>query len=200
MSKPKLFYNGQPEGEGIPFPKLHTVCKCVECKDNYLEDGEIWPDKEEFDGLNHGEGQHGKPENGVYLVKWSTGHKRYEWEYKDGKRADGVAMGWYPDGKPKQLSTWKNGELNGLRRYWWVSGHIQRDENLISGELNGECIWYHEENGRPKIKGYYQNGKPEGLWTWYTNSNEKIFEVYFKNGKEENVKHWIPEYEGIGLK
>ena len=45
MSKPKLFYNGQPEGEGIPFPKLHTVCKCVECKDNYLEDGEIWPDK-----------------------------------------------------------------------------------------------------------------------------------------------------------
>ena len=182
MSKPKLFYNGQPEGEGIPFPKLHTVCKCVECKDNYLEDGEIWPDKEEFDGLNHGEGQHGKPENGVYLVKWSTGHKRYEWEYKDGKRADGVAMGWYPDGKPKQLSTWKNGELNGLRRYWWVSGHIQIDENLISGELNGECIWYHEENGRPKIKGYYQNGKPEGLWTWYTNRDEKICEVYFKNG------------------
>ena len=199
MSKPKLFYNGQPEGEGIPFPKLHTVCKCVECKDNYLEDGEIWPDKEEFDGLNHGEGKFEKPKNGVYLVKWSTGHKRYEWEYKDGKRADGVAMGWYPDGKPKQLSTWKNGELNGLRRYWWVSGHIQRDENLISGELNGECIWYHEENGRPKIKGYYQNGKPEGLWTWYTNRDERICEVYFKNGKKENVKHWIPQYTEIGL-
>ena len=202
MSKPKLFYNGQPEGEGIPFPKLHTVCKCVECKDNYLEDGEIWPDKEEFDGLNHGEGKFEKPKNGVYLVKWSTGHKRYEWEYKDGKRADGVAMGWYPNGKPKQLSTWKNGELNGLRRYWWVSGHIQRDENLISGELNGECIWYHEENGQPKIKGYYDtDGKPNGLWVWYTNRGDKLFEGYFKDGKKDGTwKSWIPEYHEIGLK
>tara|TARA_A100001515_G_scaffold91071_2_gene72591 strand:+ start:534 stop:1130 length:597 start_codon:yes stop_codon:yes gene_type:complete len=198
MGKPRLYYNGN---KGISFPKLHTVCKCVECKDNYVEDGEIWPDKEEFDGLNHGEGQHGKPENGVYLIKWSTGHKRYEWEYKNGKRADGVAMGWYPDGKPKQLSTWKNGELNGLRRYWWASGHIQRDENLISGDLNGESIWYHEENGRPKIKGYYQNGIPEGLWTWYTNNNEKIFEGYFKDGKKDGTwKSWIPEYDEIGLK
>ena len=153
MSKPKLFYNGQPEGEGIPFPKLHTVCKCVECKDNYLEDGEIWPDKEEFDGLNHGEGKFEKPKNGVYLVKWSTGHKRYEWEYKDGKRADGVAMGWYPNGKPKQLSTWKNEMLDGLQKYWWISGHIEREEYWKNGEVNGECIWYHEENGRPKIKG-----------------------------------------------
>ena len=200
MSNPKLFYNGQPEGEGIPFPKLHTVCKCVECNDEPLEDGEIWPDKEEFDGLNHGEGKFEKPKNGVYLVKWSTGYKRYEWEYKDGKRADGVAMGWFPNGKPKQLSTWKNGIQDGLQKYWWISGHIEREEYFENGEENGECIWYHEENGRPKIKGYYQNGKPEGLWTWYTNSNEKIFEVYFKNGKEENVKHWIPEYEGIGLK
>ena len=198
MGKPRLYYNGN---EGISFPKLHTVCKCVECKDNYVEDGEIWPDKEEFDGLNHGEGQHSKPENGVYLIKWSTGHKRYEWEYKNGKRADGVAMGWWPDGKPKQLSTWKNGELNGLRRYWWASGHIQRDENLISGDLNGESIWYHEENGRPKIKGYYQNGIPEGLWTWYTNNNEKIFEGYFKDGKKDGTwKSWIPEYDEIGLK
>ena len=199
MSKPKLFYNGQPEGEGIPFPKLHTVCKCVECKDNYLEDGEIWPDKEEFDGLNHGEGKFEKPKNGVYLVKWSTGHKRYQWEYKDGKRADGVAMGWYPNGKPKQLSTWKNEMLDGLQKYWWISGHIEREEYWKNGEVNGECIWYHEENGRPKIKGYYQNGKPEGLWTWYTNRDERICEVYFKNGKKENVKHWIPQYTEIGL-
>ena len=190
MGKPRLYYNAS--GEGIHFPKLHTICKCVECKDNYVEDGEIWPYKEEFDGLNHGEGQHGKPENGVYLIKWSTGHKRYEWEYKNGKRADGVAMGWYPDGKPKQLSTWKNGELNGLRRYWWASGHIQRDENLISGELNGQ----------PKIKGYYDtDGKPNGLWVWYTNRGDKLFEGYFKDGKKDGTwKSWIPEYDEIGLK
>ena len=42
MGKPRLYYNGN---EKISFPKLHTVCKCVECKDNYVEDGEIWPDK-----------------------------------------------------------------------------------------------------------------------------------------------------------
>ena len=36
----------------------------------------------------------------------------YVGEYKDGKRADGVAMGWYPNGKPKQVSTWKNEMLD----------------------------------------------------------------------------------------
>ena len=202
MGKTRLWFNGGKDG--MHFPKLHTVCKCEECMDNDLEDGEVWPDQEEFDGHNHGEGSYIKPENGVYLMKWSTGHKRYEWEYNNGNRADGVAKGWYPNGKPKQFSTWKNGQLNGLRTYWHPNGHKERDENLVKDMMEGECIWYHVENGNPKIIGNYHLGIPDGLWVWYTHmacldvenySDKKICEGSYKDGKKDGIwKTWIPNY------
>ena len=53
-----------------------------------------------------------------------------------------------------------------------------------------------------KIKGYYDtDGKPNGLWVWYTNKGDKLFEGYFKDGKKDGTwKSWIPEYDEIGLK
>jgi hypothetical protein len=60
-----------------------------------------------------------KPENGWFRVYYedSLEHEtttmtpgkqlRWEWKYKDGKRADGVSKGWYPKGNIKQTQTQK---------------------------------------------------------------------------------------------
>ena len=49
---------------------------------------------------------------------------RYEWEYKDGERADGESKGWYPDGRIKFNWTWKDGKLNGPFTSWYSNGNV----------------------------------------------------------------------------
>ena len=55
------------------------------------------------------------PIDGLFQVKWPNGNLRYEWYYKDGKRADGISKGWFPNGKLKQTMSWKNCNLSGGR-------------------------------------------------------------------------------------
>jgi antitoxin component YwqK of YwqJK toxin-antitoxin module len=47
---------------------------------------------------------------------------RYEWEYKDGQRADGAARSWYPSGQLKEERTFKNGNLDGACTIWDENG------------------------------------------------------------------------------
>ena len=54
-----------------------------------------------------------RPENGTFEVYYGNGQLRYQWDYKDGQRADGESKGWWPDGSWKQIKTFKNGKLNG---------------------------------------------------------------------------------------
>jgi len=43
-----------------------------------------------------------KPENGLFRQYFDNGQLRYEWYYKDGKRADGISRGWWSNGILKQ--------------------------------------------------------------------------------------------------
>ena len=54
-----------------------------------------------------------QPENGTFEVYYGNGQLRFQWDYKDGQRADGESKGWWPDGSWKQIKTFKNGKLNG---------------------------------------------------------------------------------------
>ena len=53
-----------------------------------------------------------RPENGTFEVYYENGQLRYQWDYKDGERADGESKGWWPDGSLKQIRTFKNGKLS----------------------------------------------------------------------------------------
>jgi NDP-sugar pyrophosphorylase family protein len=49
------------------------------------------------------------PENGLFEVKWPKGNLRYQWEYKDGIRADGISKSWRSDGSLKYKTYWRDG-------------------------------------------------------------------------------------------
>ena len=49
-------------------------------------------------------------ENGLFEVKWPKGNLRYQWNYKDGIRADGISKSWFPDGRIKYTTYWKDGK------------------------------------------------------------------------------------------
>ena len=99
------------------------------------------------------------PENGLFRVYWKdiidNWHGsatlnpdegeglRYEWYYKDGKRADGVSKGWWPNENLKHMCTWKDNKPNGKTNFWYPNGQMRLEE-------------------------YYNGGKPDGLRTrWY---------------------------------
>ena len=42
------------------------------------------------------------PPDGWFRRYWENDQLRYEWEYKDGQRADGISTGWHKNGKLKQ--------------------------------------------------------------------------------------------------
>jgi antitoxin component YwqK of YwqJK toxin-antitoxin module len=90
------------------------------------------------------------PENGLFRVywkdiitSWSSGVTfdpdegeglRWEWYYKDGLKADGISKGWYPNGQIKEIITWKDGKMNGLRNKWDENGDVEYERTYNKGQ------------------------------------------------------------------
>ena len=121
-----------------------------------------------------------KPENGLFRAYWKdvTGIRtggatldpdegvglRYEWYYKDGKRAEGISRGWDSDGK-----------LRSLRIY-----------NDMASLVHFE--WY--ENGKKEYEKNYKDGKFDGLYTHWYDNGQKSFEGAYDDGKLISEKYW----------
>ena len=86
------------------------------------------------------------PENGVFRIYWAEYGKgisledmgfglRWEWYYKDGKRADGVSKGWTRDGRIKQTITWKSGIKNGICQEYYLDGSGARPERIFVNDI-----------------------------------------------------------------
>ncbi len=109
------------------------------------------------------------PENGLFRVYWTEDEEvvslentglpiRYEWYYKDGKRADGVSKGWYKNGKMKHEQYYQN------------------------GMQHGKDIWYYQ-NGQKIEEGIYLNNFHHGKCTYWNEDGEKKLEIIFRRGK-----------------
>ena len=94
------------------------------------------------------------PENGLFRVYWKDviddfhggvtfdpdegEGLRWEWYYKDGKRADGISRGWYPNGILKQeRHRNKSGELDGKWTVWNEYGQMNGEWTYKNGKLVG---------------------------------------------------------------
>ena len=118
------------------------------------------------------------PENGLFRAYWKeeatlepsledTGFGlRYEWYYKDGKRADGISKSWFQTGQLKHTWTWKDGKKNGLYTFWGKNGK--------------------------KLETYYYNaGIKNGLYTqWYDNGNKMQEFTYVNRKRIDKIREW----------
>jgi hypothetical protein len=48
-------------------------------------------------------------------------------------------------------------------------------------------------NGKLALEGSFQDGKRDGLWSYYNESGEKKMEKYFDNGVEKTVEKSLPK-------
>ena len=136
------------------------------------------------------------PIDGIFQVHWPAGNLRYEWEYKDGKRADGESKGWHPSGNLKQIRNWKDGKEDGLHTEWFDSGQMKIEETYKNGYPDGLYTkWY--ENGQKKMEERYHR-KPDwaaeipsvndGLWINWTEDGKLSSERIYKDGKLISTK------------
>ena len=120
------------------------------------------------------------PPDGKFERYWSNGNKRYEWEYKNGKRVDGISRGWYDDGKLKSIRTFKNGKRNGLQIEWYENGKKKFEETWKDNKLTGTSkTWFY--SGRKEREANYKDDKLDGLYTeWDVQGNLIKQETYHK--------------------
>ena len=141
------------------------------------------------------------PENGVFRVYWKNVYDetvpdggatldpnegeglRYEWYYKDGKRANGKSRGWWPNGQIKQVRTYKNGKHHGPWTEWHING--QKKKVVMFNNKLRDGLWTEWwANGQKRLEGTYKKNKKVGVWTvWYENGTKKKEEIYDENGE-----------------
>jgi len=156
---------------------------------------------DEWIKLNH-------PDNGLFRVYWKNviasnigdvtldpndGEElRYEWYYKDGKRADGISKGWWPNGKLKHKWCWKNNLRDGLWIFYDENGQKKSEEIYKDGKKDG--LWTHwYENGQKSIEETYKDGEMDGLWTDWYEWGQKKEEVTYKYGEKDGKWTWWDE-------
>jgi antitoxin component YwqK of YwqJK toxin-antitoxin module len=114
------------------------------------------------------------PNDGLFQIKWPNGNLRYEWYYKDGKRADGVSKGWYENGQIKQVRNYKDNQLHGLMLHYYHNGLKKSEQNWKQNNLHGlYTMWYYARTSKIDIKynkwkeGTYKDGIRDGKWTFW---------------------------------
>ena len=114
------------------------------------------------------------PNDGLFQIKWPNGNLRYEWYYKDGKRADGVSKGWYENGQIKQVRNYKDNQLHGLMLHYYHNGLKKSEQNWEQNNLNGlYTMWYYARTSKIDTKynkwkeGTYKDGIRDGKWTFW---------------------------------
>jgi hypothetical protein len=72
---------------------------------------------------------------------------------------DGVHRTTFPDGKPSEEYTVKNGKEHGIHRRWHENGHVSYEISYYHGEMNGRMRWW-AKDGILYGQRYYFDGRP----------------------------------------
>jgi len=112
---------------------------------------------------------------------------------------------YYPDGKLKSTSLFRNGILEGISLEYSADGQIEKAIEYRKGNRIGEGLVLEDGSrdgpwkeyypgGAVKAEGVYDKGKKKGKWTYY-HSNGRIEQTgkYNQEGKPEGT--WLWYYE-----
>jgi len=132
-----------------------------------------------------------EPFTGKYDGYYSSGKKKFETNYKDGKK-NGLETFWSENGQKWFEGNFKNGKQNGLITAWGENGQKLKETNYKDGKKNGlETFWY--ENGQKMTVENYKDGKQDGLVTAWGENGQKLKETNYKDGKKNGLETFWSE-------
>lgn len=150
-----------------------------------------------------------KDTSGKFLIKngegtlnefYASGKPKLISNYKEGL-LDGVFKEWNPNGMKKTEGAYKNGLKDETwSLYYFVTDQIYQKQGYKNGQKDGVFKEY-LPNDTLVIDGNYKSGKKDGHWIFYFETGAKDMEGDFKNDLQENHwKFWYPNgqlyYEG----
>ena len=114
------------------------------------------------------------------------GHKTHEGSTKNGA-LNGDFTWYFPNGKVKSKTTFKNDNRHGEYVRYHLNGKIAQKVNYVNGEFEGKCTWFYP-NGKKETEINYQKGNRHGEAIWYYENGEisqkTIYEYGEKDGKQ----------------
>ncbi|MBK8225742.1 MAG: hypothetical protein IPK70_01035 [Flavobacteriales bacterium] len=147
---------------------------------------------------------------GAWVEYFSTGEKRAEGVYKEGKK-DGEWSFYHRSGKVEQRGKYAAGLAQGQWTWFYESGRTHRQENYRRGKEDGASVEFDEDGkvitqgeyidgrregkwlyevGDHKEEGGYKDGLKEGPWNYTYGDGKRYFSGSFQNGEPDGKHRW----------
>ena len=97
---------------------------------------------------------------------------------------------YYPNGKVKREASFRDGKREGVWREFDEEGNVINSQTYKKGALVGEGIV-----GTDGKRRSYNEGQPDGFWTWYYDNGQKQIEEQFYKGQPNGP---YKEYDAKG--
>jgi len=128
-------------------------------------------------------------ENNIAQVIFYTASKK---KVSEGKMRGKTYIGewlYYHKNSPQVMTKefYNNeGQLEGVKTVYYLSGQIAETANYSKGKLNGESVWYSETGVKIRVYSYKDN-LFHGLFQTYNTKGELLIEGHYRN----DVKHGV---------
>lgn len=120
-----------------------------------------------------------------YRTWYADGNPELQQFYRDGK-LEGERKFWYPNGRLGLLQFYRNGKREGRSRLWYINGQLESDESYQNGKVEGKSIMYWQTSGWPGEQRFYRNGTQEGEHRGWNRENGTLEYHHFI--QNENIK------------
>jgi antitoxin component YwqK of YwqJK toxin-antitoxin module len=141
----------------------------------------------------------------VEKAKYPDGKQKFEYQYNQNGKMEGVARFWYENGNLELTAVYSNGKLDGMLVRYREDGSVVSEDEYKDGKLNGisreknrhnvvlsektyvndtldgPCKTY-DDAGHLLSEGQYSHGWFEGKWTYYDQFGKIIGEGIFEKG------------------
>lgn len=119
--------------------------------------------------------------HGRYSEWDRSGNLVLDCEYKDG-RLEGTYTRYYPeDGRTREVSHWRDGQLSGKQEVFNRSGGILISCNYQNGLLQGVCTKY-DKHSHIRSSIHYLNGQKEGPASYFNRKGELLRTRHYRGG------------------
>lgn len=112
----------------------------------------------------------------------------------DGKK-DGTWVTYFSDGQIKTISSYVNGNLNGLHIELNNRGQIESMANYKNNEYHGKVAKF--KFGKPLQEMSYKDGQLHGPFAEYTDRAKIQKKGFFKNGKQDGKLQFFDDEENL---
>lgn len=217
------FVQGQEQGFGREFAPDGTIITLTEYRKGFIVDRQRI-NRKDGNGRKQGKWYQFYPtgiiqtegsykddlKNGYFKEYAENGDLLKIYKYVEGvlqpeaaeiKKPD-VRNEYYPGGKIRSSTMYRNGVMDGIRRVYDTTGKIEQAFIYCNGVITGEGIVKEDGNrdgfwkeyypdGSLKSEGRYDNGTTTGEWKFYhANGKTEQTGKYNKQGKPEGVWRW----------